>query len=232
MQPTYAQYPTKSSNKKLKGLPFLRFVAAFWIFLFHIDMRLNLSLPEFVKNIVTNGPVAMSFFFMLSGFVLSYRYSSNYGGFVPFYVARIARIYPAYLFCVILCLPLMGNLTALSSIKMIISVAFLCCLTIFLLQAWYPHFFSVGHFAGTWAISVEMFLYALYPMTRRLEMLNKKGLLLVILLSVAFLATLVPSLKLPITREILPFSVYYASPVYRLPEFVLARQGQYCLCVG
>ena len=167
---------TDTNNKliKLKGLSFLRFIAAFWIFLFHYDMRLNPHLPIFLKNILTNGPIAMSFFFMLSGFVLTYRYTSDYKGFIPFYVARIARIYPAYLFCVLLSLPMLVYIDNLRNTNTIFSILFLFLLTVILFQAWYPNLFGIWHFAGTWAISVEMFLYALYPLTRNVERLSNK----------------------------------------------------------
>jgi len=214
---------TNSTKKlvRLRGLSILRFIAAFWIFAYHFDLRLNPSMPLFIKNIVVNGPVAMPFFFMLSGFVLTYRYSNEYNGFANYYAARVSRIYPAYLFCVLLTLPFIGYQGDLSNILMIISITFLFILSILLLQAWYPNFYGIWNFGGTWAISVEMFLYTTFPLLRKLEDLSNKKLLLLILVAISLSATLVPSIKLPLSHDGLPFSVYYATPIYRLPEFVV-----------
>ncbi len=57
--------------------------------------------PTVVERIASVGYTAVGLFFLLSGFVLSYRYLGRDGVFQGsrrfFWVARLARIYPAYL---------------------------------------------------------------------------------------------------------------------------------------
>lgn len=60
----------------LNGLTLLRAGAALWVFAFHIYIREPFDIP-IVSNILGNGAVAMTFFFVLSGFVLSYVYNKR-----------------------------------------------------------------------------------------------------------------------------------------------------------
>lgn len=59
---------------ELLPLTTLRFISAFWIFLFHITLRWPVDLPVPISNILSQGPLGMSIFFILSGFVLTYNY--------------------------------------------------------------------------------------------------------------------------------------------------------------
>jgi len=63
------------SQKEILPLTGLRFVAAFYVFLFHIHIRWPLAGQPFLKNVLDQGAVGMSLFFVLSGFVLAYRYA-------------------------------------------------------------------------------------------------------------------------------------------------------------
>lgn len=79
----------------------LRFIAAFWVLIFHA--RVHFGYIPFLSSlmpIIQQGVLAMSMFFILSGFILSYRYSDfkENGSWAAFYQARIARLYPVYLF--------------------------------------------------------------------------------------------------------------------------------------
>ncbi|WP_041064256.1 acyltransferase family protein [Cohnella kolymensis] len=56
------------------------------------------------------GYVGVSFFFVLSGFILFYNYHSQFTAFkMPsikrFYIARIAKIYPVHLLTLVLAIP-------------------------------------------------------------------------------------------------------------------------------
>ncbi len=87
----------------------LRFLAALAVVIFHYAPRVGgyARLPEILKNLIEEGPAAVGFFFILSGFVLAHRHLN--GGprvqAADFYWARFARLYPAYLLAFLLFLP-------------------------------------------------------------------------------------------------------------------------------
>lgn len=211
---------TTIDETRLNGLTFLRFVAAFYVFLFHFDLRFKPALPVFLKNIIANGAIAMPIFFMLSGFVLSYNYATKYKDFGSFYAARVARIYPAYLLCYVLSLPVLPSAPEGGLLKFAVSLAFLLAICLLLVQAWFPHLFPTWHIAGTWSVSVEMFLYATYPLTRALSRLRAADIVLVLIAFALASSVLLPSLRLSFSSG-LPFSVYYITPIFRIPDFVI-----------
>ena len=73
----------------LVGLTVVRFLAAFWVFLVHFELRIPLD-PGPVERIIANGALGMPLFFMLSGFVLAHRYHDRYEGFNAFFRAENA----------------------------------------------------------------------------------------------------------------------------------------------
>ena len=82
------------SREELKPLTALRFFAALLVFLFHVPQTMV------VAYAFTFGYAGVGFFFLLSGFILTYSYQRVFDGMpnsaaiVSFYVSRIARIYP------------------------------------------------------------------------------------------------------------------------------------------
>lgn len=62
------------TRKKMDGVTILRFIAAFYVFIFHINMRVPVNFGELINKTISNGVIGMSIFFMLSGFVLTYNY--------------------------------------------------------------------------------------------------------------------------------------------------------------
>jgi hypothetical protein len=96
----------------LRALTGVRFLAAFQVVLFHCAPWQKAS-ARVVRNLAGTGYVAVSLFFVLSGFILlSYTYCGRAGArpFTPrarreFYVGRIARIYPVYVVGLLLTAP-------------------------------------------------------------------------------------------------------------------------------
>lgn len=209
-----------AATARLPGLTLIRFLAAFYVFAFHFQSRFKLNLPHALASVIDNGPIAMPIFFMLSGFVLHFKYALKYDSFKHFYEARIARIYPTYLLCVLLCLPLILRVNSLTHINYIIPLAALLLISALLLQAWYPNLFPYSHIAGTWSVSVEMFLYATYPITRRIAVLTPRQCVYVIFGCTLFGGSVAPSLLLPFSER-MPLAVFYCIPFYHLPEFII-----------
>lgn len=82
----------------------IRGIASLIVVLFHIrEHLLNISFLQSSYWIYGNGYLGVDLFFILSGFILTYKYSEefkySFKGFTSFIKKRIARIYPLH-FCV------------------------------------------------------------------------------------------------------------------------------------
>ncbi|MBY0346345.1 MAG: acyltransferase family protein, partial [Neisseriaceae bacterium] len=143
---------------------------------------------------------------MLSGFVLGYNYFERYAGFYSFFRARALRIYPAYFLGVLLCLPLFQYVDAKNLMSIIL-------MNVFLVQAWYPNLWGFWHHGGTWSISVELFLYAGFPLFLPFKQVSAKFLWLMVLGCWVFASSFVPSLWLNASTDVI-FPVFYAIPIY------------------
>lgn len=95
-------------EQEILPLTGLRFVAAFYVFLFHIHIRWPLANDPFLNNILGQGAIGMSLFFMLSGFVLAYRYADGRTSLKDYLTNRFARIYPIYVAAALVTVPWIG----------------------------------------------------------------------------------------------------------------------------
>ena len=78
----------------------LRAIAAYMVFLTHVIPNKDFAKNNFTENICSIGYLGVSVFFVLSGFLISYRYMDDFkfslSWFKTYMVNRIARIYPMY----------------------------------------------------------------------------------------------------------------------------------------
>jgi peptidoglycan/LPS O-acetylase OafA/YrhL len=136
---------------RLEGLTFPRFVAALVVVLYHFGQG---SLPtRLLPGVCASGPQMVTFFFVLSGFVMYSAYAGRPE--LPartYWHLRIARLLPVYLLA--LGLTWMLAPTARSWPGAVLSVA--------LLQAWIPGWATTVNFPG-WSLSVEAAFYAIFP---------------------------------------------------------------------
>jgi peptidoglycan/LPS O-acetylase OafA/YrhL len=201
----------------------LRFCAAFYVFLFHIHIRWPLTHNFFLKNILDQGAIAMSVFFMLSGLLLSYNYTDLKYSYKEYFVNRFSRIYPVYLVAALITLPLFGvgleNNSYLGMIKSFLQILFLIFTNIFLIQACFPPLFNYWNDCGSWSISVEMFLYLILPFVLPIFLkYDKKKLFLTIFLF--YILSILPGICVSLFNN--PSNnVFYSMPIFRLPEFLI-----------
>src|ERR1700676_4406589 len=88
----------------LYPLTAVRFLAAFCVVVFHFGGDLLPHLPVAARLIFERGYISVSFFFVLSGFILAYTYLAGTRPFPAgrFFRARFARIYPVFLLAFLL----------------------------------------------------------------------------------------------------------------------------------
>ena len=209
-------------SSEIYSLTGLRFIAAFYVFLFHIHLRWPLTYNPYLKNIVGQGAIGMSLFFMLSGFVLAYRYTDLQTPWRDYLVNRFARIYPIYLVAAFVTIPWIaisfsGNLFEIS--RELGKLTLLVVSNIFLIQAWFPQFFDFWNNGGSWSISVEAFCYLMLPLLLPL-LVKLTGKIVILMLIVFWLLAAIPGLSAELfgTKD---FPIFYAMPIFRLPEFLI-----------
>jgi len=85
----------------------IRFFAAITVVVSHYSELGLLNLPSQIFDFVDGGRPAVSLFFVLSGFILTFTYRDQLAakGARSFYQARFARIYPVVLLGLALCVP-------------------------------------------------------------------------------------------------------------------------------
>lgn len=156
------------------------------------------------------GHSGVSFFYVLSGFVLALNNADKVASWPErrrFWIRRVARVYPTHLLTLAITLPL-G--IAWSSLP----------INALLLQSWIPReWIYFGYNAPAWSISNEAFFYALFPF---LIAIAKPRLLLVWGLALLGLAT-AATILLPgatMADPAIKF-VMYIFPPTRLFEFML-----------
>ena len=133
------------------ALPFFRFFAACVVVFFHFGQKVEFypQVPEIFKA----GPQMVTFFFVLSGFVLSLGYHQRELNLSHYWSKRAIKILPLYLLALLVSAWLSALSGQLSPAEFI--------LNLFCLQSWFPHPLSLN-FAG-WFVSVLMFFYCIFP---------------------------------------------------------------------
>ncbi len=177
----------------------------------------------------------MTLFFMLSGFILSYRYTnfSCIEDTQRYVSARIARLYPVYLFMGVITLwrlketqfefIIVDKFGAMGATCFIVIAVFLF---VFALQAWFPGLFNIWNFSGSWSLSTEAFFYSLFPTLRRSLSSSGSRLLVVLMVSLLVLMMLITSgLVVSATNHADTSLIFYVLPIFRLPEFMLGICG-------
>lgn len=170
--------PPLAYPQDLKPLTSLRFIAAFWVLLYHFKDHLGLDLGQF--GLVADGYLGVDLFFTLSGFILAHVYLTEleggrfgYGGFLK---NRIARVYPMHLAALAAMLLLFAGASLLGVGESNPDAFRLSDLSAHLLMihAWgaTP---SVGWNFPSWSISAEWAAYLLFPLIAGLVLKAKRA---------------------------------------------------------
>ena len=222
------------SRPRLPAITSLRYFAALHVAIFHIREMGALPGPAWFQNLASIGYVGVSFFFVLSGFILVYTYAGRDMSVRAFWRARFARIYPAYVFSLLVTFPFFYFGThkmqipffAWSTTHFWESVV----LVVTLVQAWIPPA-ALAWNAVAWSLSVEAFFYVLFPfLLVRYSRLSRTALWTIILacwmaglaISIGYMA-LRPASAGPVTSMEWGAGVQFVKffPLVRLPEFLM-----------
>lgn len=163
----------------LQALTGLRFFAAAAVLVCHFDQMGLILLPDALTRFLDGGRPAVSLFFVLSGFVLTYNYADRLASkddLKAYFVARFARIYPVHLLglgiaavTALVALQigktsnLLGWYSVTHHVALVLPASFLAQLG--LATAWLPSASLNQPWNGpAWSISCEAFFYALLPL--------------------------------------------------------------------
>jgi peptidoglycan/LPS O-acetylase OafA/YrhL len=238
-----------ASAVRLPALTGLRFFLAFWVIVFHQSFSwwgletfgrgylvdAGTAIPVEVWPVISTGFMAVSVFFILSGFVLSYNYSLSerwgLAQFIRYLVARFARIYPVYVLGIIAIAPFIlypaVKSHRMDGLKGLVEQLFL---NLGLVQAWRPYLATSWNFPG-WSLSDEAFFYCCFPwvglLLWRLSMLRAIAAIFVIwalAMAAPVAVTVLPLAGAGAAGPHLDHDAFWSmfvqyNPVLRLPDF-------------
>lgn len=208
----------------LKPLTSLRFFAALAVFLCHCEFfKHHPRWSGIYDRFFAEGYLGVTFFFVLSGFILTYNYQAkittlNWLEIKKFYIARFARIYPVHFLTFWLAIPVILESLRYFPVQTLLKAA----PNLLLLQSHVPRervFFSYN--SPSWSLCNEFFFYAWLPLIlfafARLGPVSRKKL--------GFAGVLLWVVTLGVVAGLrgLPFSywLFYIAPVFRLLDFTL-----------
>jgi peptidoglycan/LPS O-acetylase OafA/YrhL len=187
------------------------------VFLYH--MLVFAPLPGVITTVFAQGYFGVTFFFVLSGFVLTWSARPN----LPtstFYWRRFARIWPSHMVALIIAVPVFYTFATIPEGSFLKPFDLgILLLSVVLLQGWWnsPAILFSGNPAA-WTLTCEAFFYALHPwISRFLTRLSKNGALIFAAIVVVCAFTYRASAIL------LPGSVLATlpTPIVRVSEFIL-----------
>ncbi|WP_395397415.1 acyltransferase [Novosphingobium sp. BL-8A] len=206
-------------HARLAPLTSLRFFAALLVLLSHLVFLQSSQSPALragFDQLLRQGACGVTFFFILSGFILAYAYEQAIADRdVPLGVylyRRVVRIFPLHL---IVALAVLAYLTWRGDPPPLQAIA----LNLGLLHSWSPNPFVHYSLNGpSWSLSNELFFYALFPWLVKLDR-RLLGWLFIAGMAVIAVGACLAALW---TGGYSPFVdwLFYVFPITRLFEFV------------
>lgn len=203
---------------KLDQLTGLRYFAALLVFLSHFKWK---ELNNGLSKVFNSGYVGVSFFFVLSGFVLSYSYgdkiSNHFLSAKKYFLLRLARLTPLHLLTALPFIIYEIYKSDFHILKILINILFL--------QSWIPnssYYFSLN--APSWSLSNEMFFYALFFTLIFLSTKKLIKTLIILLATIVFSASVVEFLFSDTYlwgENSISHWLFYIFPIFRLLEFII-----------
>jgi len=200
---------------RLDSLTGLRWWAAFAVFAHHMS---NLA-PLPIHGALSYGAYGVTFFFVLSGFVLTWSARASVDA-PTFWWRRFARIYPSALVALFLAIPVFYSFAPSPEDWWVKPFDLgILLLSVVLIQGWWrdPTILFSGNPAA-WTLTCEAFFYALHPAINRIfNLVRARGALLIT--AAVFAAAL--AFRISVILEPGSWWAGLPWPVIRLSEFVI-----------
>lgn len=145
--------------KRLDQLTFLRFAMVMLVLTYHGTTGIytsNITSP-LLTPLLHSAPTAVSYLYVLSGFVMCLVYfrPNEKFDFWGYWRTRFIRIYPLYIISFALtCFYYLDSLLRIKPQKILANI--------FVVQAWIPAYSQSFNYAS-WSMTVEFFFYAIFP---------------------------------------------------------------------
>lgn len=204
---------------KINSLTSIRFFAAAMIVIGHAGNAPGFEAFRFGASQLNN---AVSFFYVLSGFILSFTYYNMdvKGGYLRFLIARLARIWPLHAAMLLVCFFVFGPNIFQEYGKSYTDVFFV---NSFLLQSWIPvQKFYFSYNAVSWSVSTELFFYIAFPALLAILKRYGNAALLICISFPIVVAMLCAAISMPlhsIDGTIDGYYLVYINPIARIAEF-------------
>ncbi|MCG8697978.1 MAG: acyltransferase [Bacteroidales bacterium] len=213
--------------KRIDQITFLRYIAAIAVVVYHYGREVVPFHQGVLHKLFSQAYTGVSFFFVLSGFVMViayYKDSKKNVDSLNYYKNRFARIYPVYMFAqIIFILDKYATGYSVNMLDLTMNSA--------LLHAWHPEFpLSLNY--PSWSLSVEFFFYLTFPFVLN-RMLNKDSKLLVPLIiaiwviSQAFVGYFYHTPSMYTGEFTLSHNFLFYFPVFHLNQFLVGILAGY-----
>jgi peptidoglycan/LPS O-acetylase OafA/YrhL len=141
---------------RLEQVTFTRFLAAISIVIFHFGQNISPFKSDSISFIITQADIGVSYFFVLSGFIMIIAYKNKdeirFGNYIK---RRFARIYPVYGLALLVFFIYHLVFNKQIDFKGLIS-------NIALVQSWIPKYALSFNYPG-WSLSTEVLFYLSFP---------------------------------------------------------------------
>lgn len=214
---------------KLDQITFTRYIAALTVVFFHFGQQAFPATHPWWHPVVTAGPIAVSYFFVLSGFIMAVAYyapSDRPFNQWQYWLARFARIYPVYLLALLLMVVANLKTDGRDPLTVLLSLS--------MLQAWIPGYAMTLNSPG-WSLSVEALFYLAFPLL--LLLVRKQGVQklfvvgLVLWVSTQILQAWLHNLPTYAPKTVLHEFIYY-HPLMHVSTFILGLVAGIYFCDG
>lgn len=188
---------------------------ALLIFMFHSRIHVLKCSYGYLNSFVSMGAIAMTGFFLLSGYVMNLAYGckdmSDSAEIKRFYLKRIISIIPLYF--------VWASLWTIANVivngkSAAIEEIILFPVEILGIQSVFSSLFPFSHNGGSWFISCILICYFIYPLVQNLtkSISNRNKILLIFILSAILLYS-------PIVQHYFHLQKIYSNPFFRVLEF-------------
>jgi peptidoglycan/LPS O-acetylase OafA/YrhL len=195
---------------RIVGLDLLRFLLALLILMFHSSMHFGCSYG-YLTPFVGMGAIAMTAFFMLSGYALYITYFQKnlikIAEIKRFALKRFIGVFPLYYFVALVYIVFLGKESVAENL--LLAPLELCGL-----QSILTGTFSISHNGGTWFISCIVICYMVYPYLQSLVLqMNDRTRIVLLVIAVAVM------LYLPFVQKQFSLANIYPNAFVRSVEF-------------